>query len=186
MNMTKRRSRVFPVFLTIVLFATVGCQSMMNAKGKTPTAKRSAAQAGPAPAERGNFPGGCLVVKLDGKQTRETEKENNEQIWTGGEISTAPTLEFDMEEATLGPCRRVSLVIQPIRDGKVIQGDIYQYAGKEKLTPGTSIRLNTFTHITDNTLETDVKALPAGTYRISLQVHGKKHWDRQRIDVTVK
>jgi hypothetical protein len=181
MNTTKR---TITILLVSGLLLAVGCQQRVAPKGKD--ADEASGRAGPAPSERANFPGGCLIVAIDNKQTQESKKESNEQIWSGGEISGTPTLLFAMDEDVLGAWKTVSLVIQPIQDGKVIEGDIYQYSGEQKLTPGQAIPLNAFTHVKDNKLQTGVKALPPGAYRIGLQVHGAKHWDRQRIDVQVK
>ncbi len=170
-------------FLALCLLLAAGCEPLIGSKGKT---EEPAPAAAVAPADRPNFPGGCLFVTLDGNQTQESQKENNEQIWAGGEISATPTLMFTVDEDALGPWKSVSLVIQPVQDGQVIEGDVYQYAGERKLIPGESIPLDTFMHIKDNKLETGVKALPAGAYRIGLQVQGQTHWDRQRIDTQVK
>ncbi|MBN1554037.1 MAG: hypothetical protein JXA11_04775 [Phycisphaerae bacterium] len=185
MNTTKR---TMIAGLILGLFLAAGCEQM-SPKGKSKkdaSREPSSPQAGPAPSERANFPGGCLVVKLDGKQTREAKKENNEQIWAGEDICPTPTLEFTMDENTLGKLKSVSLVIQPMRDGAGVEGDIYQYSGTQPLAPGQPIVLNQFTHVKDGKLETDLRSLPVGAYRIGLQVHGQKHWDRQRIDVRVK
>lgn len=186
MNTMKQAFSIFLVFLVTGLILTVGCQKMKGFRSKSPKKAEAPAPSASAPAERDNFPGGCLVVTLDDRPTTEVKKENNEQIWAGGDISATPTLVFAMDESVLGPLKNVSLVIQPVRDGKVVEGDIYQYAGKKKLTPGQPIRLDAFTHVKDNKLQSGVKSLPAGAYRVALQVHGRKHWDRQRIDVTVK
>lgn len=183
MNMTKR---MISLFLVAGMLTAVGCQQMITPKGQGAGKSVQPGQAGPSPSDRDNFPGGCLVVTLDNKPTREATKEESEQIWAGGEISAAPMLLFSMEEDVLGPVKNVSLVIQPLKDGKVIEGDIYQYAGKQKLAPGQPVKLDTFMHVKDNKLDTGLKSLPPGTYRIGLQVFGQKHWDRQRIDVTVK
>ena len=177
--------RAITVLAVLGLITAIGCESMIGSKGRN-AEKEVSAPASPAPSERPNFPGGCLLVTLDEKQTQEAQKENNEQLWTVGEISPTPTLMFTVDEDALGPWKSVSLVIQPTQNGQVIEGDIYQYAGETKLTPGEPIPLNAFMHIKDNKLEPGLKALPAGTYRIGLHVQGQTHWDRQRIDVQVK
>lgn len=182
MNTVKR---VFLLGLAAALAATAGCKPMTATREKEPSEPPRTAAAVP-PSERENFPGGCLTVKLDGTPTRESKKENNEQIWSGGVISPAPTLLFLLEEEAMGPMKHVSLVIQPLRDGQVIEGDLYQYTGPQKLIPGVAIPLNQFSRIHDNQLQSDLPALPEGNYRISLQVQGQKHWDRQRIDVQVR
>ncbi|MBN1943880.1 MAG: hypothetical protein JW849_11355 [Phycisphaerae bacterium] len=182
MNITKQ---TILILLFLGGLTAAGCQQMVVPKGGAQKGDVSAT-AGPSPSERENFPGGCLAVELDGKQTREGKKENNEQLWSGGEISPTPTMQFTMDQGVLGALKSVSLVIQPTRDGAVVEGDLYQYAGDKPLAPGVAIPLNAFSRVHDNQLQTDLKALPAGTYRFSLQVHGANHWDRQRIDVQVK
>lgn len=177
--------RTITILFVLGLLTTAGCQPMTSSKGQVADKPR-AQEPAPAPSELNNFPGGYLVVKLDGNATQEGPKENHEQIWSGGVISSTPTILYTMDERALGAIKNASLVIQPTKNGKVVEGDIFQYADGRKLTPDAAIKLDRFSHVYESKLDTDLKALPAGTYRISLQVHGTKGWDRQRIDVRVK
>jgi hypothetical protein len=164
------------------LFVAVGCEGVASkgvSAGNEPIDQ-------PAPSELNNFPGGYLTVEIDGNRTTEARKENHEQIWVVGEMNASPTLRFAMDEKALGEMKSVSVVIQPVKDGRVVEGDLFQYAGGKKLLPGEPIQLDLFTHVHDGKMETDIKALPKGQYRISVQVHGEKNWDRQQIDAAVK
>jgi hypothetical protein len=182
-NMNTTQRTILLLFVPALLL-TVGCAPKVASRGAAED--KPAPLAAPAPAERANFPGGSLFVTIDEQTSREAKKENNEQIWTCGEISSTPTILFNVDENSLGPVKSVSLVIQPVQNGKVIQGDLYQYTGSGKLAPGQGIKLDAFTHVKDNQLQSGIKSLPAGTYRFGLQVHGQKNWDRQSINVTVK
>ncbi len=176
--------RFFFLLLLASGWLAAGCEDITS---KGSQAGKAPARAISPPSELDNFPGGYLVVQIDGERTEESHKENHEQIWTVEAIRPTPTIIFTMDEMALGALKNASpLVFQPIVNGEVIEGDIYQYAGGRDLQPGVPLQLNTFTHIYDDQLDTNLNALPPGRYRLSVQVHGTDHWDRQRIDTEVK
>lgn len=204
------RTLLATLLLAGFLSAVVGCQNGQNpfqSKGKTqPAAQAPAKQTEePAPAEnepaepaklpgppmptaaKPDFQGQHLTVRLDGQTTAPAEDSEIEQIWIVNEpISPAPTLQFTLDEAALGPVKKASIIINPIVDGEVRQADLWQYAGRTALAPGQPIALDVFHHIAEGGIEQNLQALPPGEYRISIQVNGEQTWDRQHIRATVK
>ena len=133
-----------------------------------------------------DFQGYFLTVKIDGYQTEKLKIEGNEQIWTILEASPTPKILFEMDENKLGPLKTATININPLINGKPDLQDVWQYAGQDQITPGTEILLDMFNHFFDGKMIAGIKELPAGKYRLGLQVNGEDSWDRQYVDFEIK
>jgi hypothetical protein len=193
------------LLLGTLICSMIGCEtggSALQSKGRTepiaqvpadapapePTARSAPTAPPPMPtADKPDFQGHHLNVALDGQATTPVVSGQVEQIWRVADpIAATPTVRFTFEETALGPMKKASIIINPIVDGEVQQANLWQYAGRSPLEPGQSIALGVFHHIADGKIDQNVKGLPPGEYRISVQVNGQATWDRQHIRVTVE
>lgn len=174
---------VLVILASACLLTTTGCEF------KNPFEKKSQEPAVTAPLENddaADFQGYYLTVKIDGYQTERLKTEGYEQIWTTRETSPSPTIMFKVDEYKLGTFKAATISINPLINGKPNLRDIWQYAGAEAITPDDKTRLNLFNHFFDDRMVSGQKELPAGKYRLSLQVNCEEGWDRQYIDFEVK
>ncbi|MCD4826016.1 MAG: hypothetical protein K8S55_15610 [Phycisphaerae bacterium] len=149
---------------------------------KSDTAVTSDAPAGPVKLD---FEGLNLKVKIDGRNTTRLKKKDGEQLWAAPPAGPMPTIVFIMDEKALGVLNKVTISINPIVKGKVNTSDIWQPA-RQNFEPGKPFTLNKFTHISKQTMVQNIRKLPAGQYRLNIQVDGEKSWDRQNINLTIK
>lgn len=192
------------LFLTTLLILSclllqAGCEdvllSLRGNQGKSADSPAesdsgSAAQPTATQTSRPDYQGHHLQVSIDGRPTALLRQREGEQLWNGGTCSAQPTVAFQIND-TLGRVRSVTLLLKPTWNGKVIDhSNFYQYSGQEPLTEGNAIRLDRFDHYHDGTLDAGLTSLPAGTYRLYLQVDttrdGRRHWDRQVVVLEVQ
>lgn len=170
-------------FSTACLLMSTGCEF------KNPFEKKDGPTSKP-PLENDkteDFQGYFLTVKIDGNQTKKLKIEGNEQIWGVLQASPTPKIIFEMDENKLGPLKSASININPLINGKPDLQDIWQYAGQDQIIPEEEILLDMFNHFFDGKMVAGLKELPAGKYRLSLQVNGENNtWDRQYIDFEIK
>ena len=190
MNITKTLHTTTRLLLLAGLLTTIACNDMkgMNwSKNKTASGDKAGGEStDKASKEVVHFQGFNIIVIIDGKKTTTAQKDGSEQIWTVPPCSSTPTLTFTMDENILGPLNVASLLLNPIRNGQPVVQNIWQYAGSDKIEPGKKVTLNLFTHIAEKKMQQNIGELPAGKYRLSVQVNGEKTWDRQYIDIEVK
>ena len=175
--------------MTVALLAagvltSAGCQSMTS-KGKAGTGPKTKNQPSPATA-MDDYQGFYMTVKVDGKKTVMSQEEDGMQIWTVPPCSATPTIMFTMDGKKLGALRGASITISTLKAGKVDPSNFYQYAGGTKFLPGRKLKLDIFNHFYNGRMDQNVKKLPQGSYRINIQVNGRKSWDRQYIDTEVR
>ncbi len=193
---TPRRAPIKGIFMkylwrmTIALLVTgvltpMGCQSMTS-KGKAGADLKTKNQPSHDAAAMDDYQGFYMTVKVDGKKTVMSQKEDGMQIWTVPACSATPTIMFTMHAKKLGALKGASITISTLKKGKVDPSNFYQYAGGIKFLPSRKLKLNIFNHFHSGKMDQNVKKLPQGSYRINIQVNGGKSWDRQYIDTEVK
>jgi hypothetical protein len=186
---TQITARLLPAFALMVFLGSLAVMSLgCNAKFKNPFAKKSSPPARPETSDKNlaDFQGYFLSVKIDGVQTRELRIVDNEQIWNAGDCSSAPAVMFEVDQEKLAPIKNATISINPLIGGQPDLEDIWLYTGKDEMVPGKEISLDSFDHFVDGKVFTGLKKLPAGKYRLALQVNGYDTWDRQLINIEVK
>jgi len=179
---------VLAIFLGIAAMMGLGC----NANFKNPFAKKAATSDQPRfhvdtrGKDLADFQGHFLAVKIDGAQAQALKIVNNQQLWSVGDCSPAPALMFEVDQEKLAPIKNATISINPLVGGRADLQDIWLYTGQGEILPGKEIQLNSFDHIVDGKITTGLSELPAGKYRLSLQVNGYDTWDRQLIHIEVK
>lgn len=186
-NVNKKMHSI--TLLGLMVFFAVGLLTGTGCEFKNPFEKKTDGPNSLPPLENNDaedFQGYFLTVKIDGYQTEKLKVEDNVQIWEALESSPTPKILFEMDENKLGPLKTATININPLINGKPDFQDIWQYAGEDKITPGKEIWLNLFNHFFDDKMIAGVRELPAGKYRLNLQVNGDDSWDRQYVDFEIK
>ncbi len=175
--------RKMTAFVTLlVLLSAVGCADIkigpLFGKGGFVSRKSDV--------ETEDFQGHYLTVKIDGEKTDMADKVGGDQLWTIDRCSPNFTLEFKYDEDKLGKFNEVDVVINPMKGNAADHRVMYQCDPvRDTLKPGRKMRMTRFSYFHDGKLE-KIRKLPAGKYRISVQVNGEKTWDRQYITVEIR
>ena len=185
----KHMRKTTVTLLVIGVLTAAGCQSITSKGQKTDTSPDMDTQAAPPLTDTSvmeDYQGFYMTVEIGGEQTVMSQKEGGVQIWTVSACAATPTIVFTMDENKLGTLKKASIAFNPLKAGKVDLSNFYLYAGGTKFLPGSELELDVFNHFHDGRMDQNVKKLPPGEYRISIQVNGGKSWDRQYVDTEVK
>ncbi len=195
-SITKTHPLTARLLSALVLAMFLGSAAMMglgcNSNFKNPFAKKAATSGQPRfhvdtrGKDLADFQGHFLAVKIDGAQAQTLKIVDNEQLWSSGDCSPAPAMMFEVDQEKLAPIKNARISINPLIGGRADLQDIWLYTGQAEILPGKEIQLNSFDHIVDGKITTGLSELPAGKYRLSLQVNGYDTWDRQLIHIEVK
>jgi hypothetical protein len=156
------------------------------ADDKTEAVRKEEPKPAPKTTGKEEFEGYYIEVWVDGQKTKNSgRKEEGELVWTVDACSSTPTVRFTLDKGHLGDLKATDVVINPVKDGKADPTDLWHPEKARSMKAGTDTKLDAFDHIAGGKL---VKAtrLPAGEYRLKMQVNGTKTWDRQSIRVTIK